>query len=256
MGTLNVRSRDRVQVAFESTGTGPALIVVDSLGRFRACPSFPNLAELLAPEFTVITYDRRGRGASGYRRGSGIGSEVDDLAALIAGPAQGEAYLFGSASGGLLALHAAAARLPIPRLVVCDPPVLHWTWDPVVLAAFAEVNAKAGRRRRHRARALEHLLASDNADPGRVRASADWDHLMSVGRTYALDCALRTATDSALLRRVLIPTLVLAPTPSEDPTAALTEEALPMGVRRTVESSAAGVPEEILAAHIREFLLS
>ncbi len=68
------------------------------------------LAEALARDFTVLVYDRRGRGGSGevalpYR----IDDEVDDLKAMIE-VAGGEAAVFGYSSGGLLGLQGADRR--------------------------------------------------------------------------------------------------------------------------------------------------
>ena len=58
-----VRSSDGTRIAFERTGTGPALVLIG--GAFcdrRAKASGLPLAALLAPHFTVFSYDRRGRG--------------------------------------------------------------------------------------------------------------------------------------------------------------------------------------------------
>jgi pimeloyl-ACP methyl ester carboxylesterase len=59
-----VRSADGTSIAFERAGTGPALILVDGAGCFRGFGPMGPLAALLASEFTVLTYDRRGRGDS------------------------------------------------------------------------------------------------------------------------------------------------------------------------------------------------
>jgi pimeloyl-ACP methyl ester carboxylesterase len=59
------RSKDGTTIAFDRSGNGPALVVVDGALCYRASgPSGP-LAALLADRFTVFTYDRRGRGDSG-----------------------------------------------------------------------------------------------------------------------------------------------------------------------------------------------
>lgn len=63
-----------------------------------------------AAEFTVYTYDRRGRGRSGDTQPYGVEREVEDLAAVIA-EAGGSAFVYGFSSGGLLALHAGASGL-------------------------------------------------------------------------------------------------------------------------------------------------
>ena len=93
----SVRSADGTTIAFERTGAGPALILVDAAGHYRDFSSFGTLTALLAADFTVFTYDRRGRGRSTDTLPYAIEREVDDLAALIAG-AGGSAFLYGVSS--------------------------------------------------------------------------------------------------------------------------------------------------------------
>jgi pimeloyl-ACP methyl ester carboxylesterase len=72
--------------------------------------------------FTVYHYDRRSRGRSTDTQPYAVEREVDDLAALV--PEAGEsAYVYAFSSGGLLALHAATAGLPIPRMALLEPPI-------------------------------------------------------------------------------------------------------------------------------------
>src|SRR5262249_42874438 len=93
------------------------------------------LAAMLAHRFTVLAYDRRGRGDSGDTPPWAIDREIEDLAALIAA-AGGSAAVFGNSSGGLLALDAAAQGLPITRLAVTEPPV---TLDADRAASFVRL---------------------------------------------------------------------------------------------------------------------
>jgi pimeloyl-ACP methyl ester carboxylesterase len=112
-------SADGTTIAHQHTGEGPALVLV--VGAFCDRTSTADLAPLLAERFTVYEYDRRGRGDSGNGNGYAVHREVEDLAALI-DAAGGSAAVYGHSSGGALALEAAAAGLPIPRLAVYEPP--------------------------------------------------------------------------------------------------------------------------------------
>ena len=58
-----VRSNDGTPIAYEKSGSGPALILVDGALCSRAFGPSAKLARLLARDFTVYAYDRRGRGS-------------------------------------------------------------------------------------------------------------------------------------------------------------------------------------------------
>jgi pimeloyl-ACP methyl ester carboxylesterase len=120
----HVRSKDGTPIAYERSGSGPALILVDGALCSRAFGPSAKLAALLAPHFTVYTYDRRGRGQSGDTPPYAPAREVEDLAALISA-AGGSASLVGLSSGGALALAAAADGLPIEQVVAYEPPYVH-----------------------------------------------------------------------------------------------------------------------------------
>jgi hypothetical protein len=57
-----VTSKDGTVIAYSQIGQGPALILVDGALCYRQFGPSQDLATRLAPHFTVITYDRRGRG--------------------------------------------------------------------------------------------------------------------------------------------------------------------------------------------------
>jgi pimeloyl-ACP methyl ester carboxylesterase len=121
--SAKVKSKDGTTIAYERTGKGPALILVAGATQFRAFdPSLALLANLLANDFTVINYDRRGRGESGNTLPFSTRREIEDLEALIGAPADGRASLLGFSSGSVLALEAAAAGLPIDKVIMYEPP--------------------------------------------------------------------------------------------------------------------------------------
>lgn len=119
-----VTSRDGTTIGYDRTGTGPAVILVTgALGSRAFDPLNAPLAELLAPQFTVYQYDRRGRGDSGDTLPYAVDREVDDIEALVE-QAGGSAYLYGISSGAVLALHA-ARRLPgVAKLAMFEPPFI------------------------------------------------------------------------------------------------------------------------------------
>ncbi len=104
-----VISKDGTQIAYDKQGQGPALILVDGALCFRSFGPMPGLAKLLENDFTVYTYDRRGRGDSSDSPDTStdpIGREVEDIEALIKA-AGNSAYLCGLSSGACLSLETA-----------------------------------------------------------------------------------------------------------------------------------------------------
>lgn len=99
-----VVSQDGTTIAYNKSGQGPVLILV--LGALNKRGSGKRLAEQLDDHFTVISYDRRGRGDSTETMPYSIKNEVNDIAALV-DQLGGNAFLYGHSSGAVLALLAA-----------------------------------------------------------------------------------------------------------------------------------------------------
>lgn len=144
----DVRSKDGTTISYSQTGHGPPLILVDGAFCSRSFGPMPKLVPLLAPHFTVISYDRRGRGASGDTQPYAAEREVEDLQAL-AGMVGGPVSLYGASSGAVLALRAAVSGIDVTRLVLFEPPVVLAGSPPPVppdhMGRIAEMVA-AGRR--------------------------------------------------------------------------------------------------------------
>ena len=118
-----VRSADGTTIAYTRAGHGTPLILVDGALCSRSFGPMPKLAEQLTPHFTVYTYDRRGRGASGDTKPYSPDREVEDIEALAA-LAGDTAYLHGTSSGAALALEAAKHIRSIAKLAVYEPPFI------------------------------------------------------------------------------------------------------------------------------------
>jgi pimeloyl-ACP methyl ester carboxylesterase len=121
MHTTN--SADGTVIAYETCGQGPPLILVDGALCYRKMGPSRAVAASLREHFTVVTYDRRGRGESTDCVPYSVDREVEDLAALIAAVG-GSAYLCGFSSGAVLALDAAASGLPVTGLALYEPPFI------------------------------------------------------------------------------------------------------------------------------------
>ncbi len=117
-------SSDGTRIAFDRYGSGPAVIFVPAAIQFRAlAPQTGELAKRLADHgFTVLVYDRRGRGESVSPGPFSLATELADLRALIDGIG-GRAALVGNSSGGAIALAAAADGLPATALALWEVPL-------------------------------------------------------------------------------------------------------------------------------------
>ena len=117
-----VKSADGTVLAYDRTGDGPPLIV--SVGAFCTRHTFAAPADL-GRRFTVITYDRRGRGDSGDTLPFAPEREYEDLAAIAAAAGSEPPFVFGHSSGAAIALRAAAAGLPVAGIVAYEAPFLN-----------------------------------------------------------------------------------------------------------------------------------
>ena len=114
-----VTSADGTVIAYDRAGHGPVLIVC--VGAFCTRHTFVAPGGLTR-QFTVVTYDRRGRGDSGDTAPFAPEREYEDLAAVAAAAGPEPPFVFGHSSGAAIALRAAAAGLPVAGMVAYEAP--------------------------------------------------------------------------------------------------------------------------------------
>jgi hypothetical protein len=85
--TDTVISADGTVIGFDQSGAGPAVILVQGALMNRSDPVMTGIAAGLSRWFTVLNYDRRGRGGSGDTQPYAVEREAEDLDALIAAAA-------------------------------------------------------------------------------------------------------------------------------------------------------------------------
>jgi pimeloyl-ACP methyl ester carboxylesterase len=122
-----VTSADGSRIAYDRSGSGPAVILVGGALGYRKFKKMEELAELLSERCTVINYDRRGRGDSTeeqpFSHTGALDREIEDIAALIDAEG-GRASLWGWSSGGALAVRAAGAKIGVERVSVYEVPFM------------------------------------------------------------------------------------------------------------------------------------
>jgi pimeloyl-ACP methyl ester carboxylesterase len=259
-----VRSMDGTTIAFDRFGEGPAVILVGGAFSYRAFPKMVQLAELLAERFTVINYDRRGRGDSGDTRPYAVEREIEDLDALVEA-AGGSASLWGWSSGGVLALRAAAGGLNIDKLALYEPPFMvddSHALPPADFATRLDQLTAAERR----SEAVKYFMTKGMGVPRVVvalmRVTPFWSKLKAVAHTLPYDWAVMgdtmggrplAASEWASVRQ---PTLVLSgeKSPAQLRKAAQAlAEVLPSAEHRPLRRQSHNVSMKALAPVLAEF---
>ena len=213
--TGTVRSADGTTIAFDRSGTGPAVIFVHGALTDRTFPVLAGLAAALAPRFTVFNYDRRGRGGSGDTMPYAVEREIEDIEALIR-EAGSPAMLFGGSSGAALALEAAASGLPVSKLVLWEPPYHVDSTAPQLPEDFrGQLGELVSAGRVGDAVALFMTRAADiPADEVTwMRAQPFWPQTEALGHTVVYDAAVLgpgNALPSGRLASITVPVLVLS----------------------------------------------
>src|SRR5258708_19146143 len=183
-----VTSKDGTVIAYSQIGQGPTLILVDGALCYRQFGPSQDLAAKLAPHFTVITYDRRGRGESGDTQPYAVEREVEDLAALLE-VAGGTAYVSGQSYGAGLAIEAANQLLGITKLALYEAPfVVDETGKPITPALLASLKEAVAQNQRTKA---VQMFMKQVGTPGFMVAIMPlmpmWSKLKAVAHTLPYD---------------------------------------------------------------------
>ncbi len=258
-----VTSKDGTTIAYSQQGQGATVILVDGAMQYSAFDqSQGQLAELLAEHFTVIHYDRRGRGNSTDTQPYAVEREIEDLEALI-DAAGGSAFVYGVSSGGALAM-AAAIQLPdkIKKLAMYEVP---YNDDEAAQQAWQNYTKQLGEllaaNRRGDAVALFMMLVGAPADAVEgMRQDPVWPLFEAIAPTLAYDHIFILGEDAAVpIERaalVALPTLVMdggASFPFMHETALALAKAIPNAQQRTLEGQKHEVAAEVIAPVLVEF---
>lgn len=202
-----VDSRDGTRITLESRGTGPAVVIVDGPTSSRTYGPSMKFASLLAENFTVYTYDRRGRGDSGDTAPYSVERELEDLQAVIKAAGGENVGVYGMLSGAVLALEATAAGVTgISRLVLREPRLASADGQEDLRPKLSEL-LKAGRN----ADAVALFHGSDAvSDEFRIaRGDLFWEALEAVAPTIMYDLTVSEESSADRYRGIAVPTLVI-----------------------------------------------
>ena len=252
-----VISNDGTRLGFDRIGEGPPVILIcgGSVTRMADAP----LAAELERDFTVLNYDRRGRGDSDDTLPYAIEREIEDIDALIQA-AGGSADVWGSSSGAVLGLRAAAAGLPMNKLALWEPPFI-----PEGVPRPPEDQVEQYERmvaEDRRGDAVEFFMTKVVGMPadfvGGARQQPWWGPTEAIAHTLAYDARIMGdyRIPLNLVGSIQVPTLVVAggaDMPWMRDTAAALADALPNGEARFLDGQGHDVDMTVLAPVLKEF---
>jgi pimeloyl-ACP methyl ester carboxylesterase len=257
-----VTSKDGTTIALDRSGEGPPIIVVG--GALSTAAAAEQLAGLLSAEFTLVPYDRRGRGGSGDTAPYAVEREIEDLDAVIA-EVGGSAFALGHSSGAALALEATARGSAITRLALYEPPYITDDSRPPLpddyVAHLDELTAA-----NLRGDAIEYFMTVGVGVPAEavapMRDAPYWPSLETVAHTIRYDARIMGDHMSGAplpaggWAGATVPTLVMdggASDPWIRHSARALAEVLPSAEYRTLEGQTHEVAPDVLAPVLTEF---
>lgn len=255
----HVSSRDGTDIAYERLGAGPVVILVCGGSTDRMANA--GLAALLAKDFTVVNYDRRGRGDSGDTLPYAIAREIEDIDALIDAEG-GRAAIYGTSSGAALAFEATRA-LPgrITKLVMWEPP---YFVDPAARPPLDTVETYerlVGEGRR--GDAVEYFMTQVVRLPQEFAEFAKtqpwWEGQERIAHTLAYDARIMGdyLVPVAKAKDVTVPAIVIVGGASFGffgATAGALASALPNGSSTVIEGQEHNVAPDAIAPVVTKFL--
>jgi len=255
-------SKDGTAIAYEKTGSGPGLILVNGALSDRKMLKDIDFVSPLAKNFTVITYDRRGRGESKDTKPYAVEREIEDIETLLK-EVNGQAYLFGSSSGAVLALRAAEKLGPekILKLALYEPP--YRSDGEKGQQEFAEEKKKVNELVLAGAPgdAITFFLGKRGVPPEKMqelKASPNWEEMENMEHTlvYDFDVLGNGIIPVDVAKRITFPTLIMDGEKSFDfihSTANKLQEIIPGAVHKMLKDQTHQVSPEVLAPALKEF---
>jgi pimeloyl-ACP methyl ester carboxylesterase len=256
-------SADGTTIGYDVWGDGPLVVVVG--GAFNDRGTWAALAEALAGHgFTAVSYDRRGRGASGDTESYAVDREIEDLAAVIgAANPGGPVHAHGVSSGGALLLRALASGVPVRRASVLEVPYRIEGAPPApdryieTLRGFVAAGDRAGLVEYFHTRVVG--LPVELLEP--MKGTAAWDALLAMAPTLVYDGLALGGDDQslpvAMLAAVPVPLLAVTSTGTAVPWMAQTGDsvagAVPDGRSIRLEGGFHEVAPEVLGPALADF---
>ena len=255
-------SKDSTEIAYDKQGQGPTVLLIDGALGYRSFGPMPELAKYLSTHFTIVTYDRRGRGDSGDTKPYAVEREIEDIDAII-DKVGGSSYLYGISSGGCLALET-AIKLgeKIKKLAIYEAPYNIDENDKEVWRKYTvELNNLLIAN--HRGDAVALFMAFVGTPPTQIegmRKMPMWSMFEAIAPTLLYDAYVMGFADRSVpierLSRITAPTLIMhggAGVPFMKEAALTISKAIPNVEFHTLEGQTHAVASEVVAPVLIEF---
>jgi pimeloyl-ACP methyl ester carboxylesterase len=209
-------SADGTRIAFERSGSGPLLVLVDGALCSRDFGPGRPVSAQLNDRFTVVIYDRRGRGESGDTQPYAPEREFEDLAAVIEA-AGGNAFVMGQSSGAGIVYRAAAAGVPMRKLIGYEAPWVGLNNGKDGTPLDYQADLKGLLAKNENGKAVGYFMVTMVNAPAFVPLMMRfmprvWKSMQAIATTLPYDAAVMGATFTPPideLQRIRVPSLVL-----------------------------------------------
>jgi pimeloyl-ACP methyl ester carboxylesterase len=230
-------SKDGTSIAFDKTGKGPALVLVDGAFCFRDYGTTPNLIPLISDVFTVFSYDRRGRGDSSDTLPYSPDNEIEDLRAVIS-KTEGVPFICGFSSGASLVLQALNQGIRAKKVVLFEPPYVFNSHSKTLPPDNAIMILRDLVGQGKRGNAVKYFMTKVMGMPGFIvfmfkqLGKSMWRKNESVAHTLAYDVAIMGdySLSPKIASSVNVPVLVVG------------GEKSPENIRNAVQATSKAIP--------------
>ena len=248
-----ITSKDGTKIAYNKSGNGPAVILVDGAFCSKDFGPTPKLVPVLANYFSVISYDRRARGDSSDKQPYLVQREIEDIEALM-NVAGGTAHLYGVSSGAVLSIQAVASGLPVKKMALFEPP--YYTESrrhkpPLDAEQQLKKMIAEGRKKDAVKFYLRKVIGVPAIVPFILRLTSNWSKMIANANSLPYDVAVmgNFIIPNEMLASINIPTMVIASAKSPQSLlkpAQLVAKALPTCQHKILKGQIHNVPPKIL----------
>lgn len=209
-------SKDGTQIAYDKTGQGPALVLVDGAFCFREYGVTPKLVPLLSNYFTVFSYDRRGRGESTDTKPYSVDREIEDLKTVVEATKE-IPFVYGISSGAALLLKSVDKGLIIKKIALFEPPYIVVNSNDMAPPKDAETELVNLTNKGLKGDAVKYFMTKVMGMPTiitfllKLFGRSLWKTNESVAHTLSYDVALmgNYSVPKEITSRINVPTVVI-----------------------------------------------